>query len=366
MYQFFLNLLSVAIDVIKKGLIEMIFYKDSRKATDRYQHILRNFISFLFLFFVFCDVLAPSLLFAITTLKKSSLLPLWSPQSQFAGYYVALDKGIYRRHGIDLTILKGGPGLDPARSLQHRDADFAVLWLTTAFLHQGEGDKLVNVAQIIQRSSMMLISKKISGIRTIDDMNGKKVGLWQGDLSIPPRTLFAQHGIRVREIPQSNTVNLFLRDGIDVTSAMWYNEYHILLNSGVDEDELNIIFLQDQGMNFPEDGLYTLEKTVKSDPALVKAFVRASLEGWKYAFAHPEETIDIVIKYMRQAQVPANRMHQKWMLERMKDLIMPDKAAFGTLNQQDFEAVRSIMRHQRMIKYTPDYATFTWRSDAGK
>jgi NitT/TauT family transport system substrate-binding protein len=100
-----------------------------------------------------------------TSLKKASLIPLWSPQSQFAGYYVALDKGIYARHGIDLTILKGGAGHSPAQSLKNGQADFAVLWLTTALHHRFAGTKLVNVSQIIQRSSMMLISRKSSGIR---------------------------------------------------------------------------------------------------------------------------------------------------------------------------------------------------------
>ncbi|TLU84845.1 MAG: ABC transporter substrate-binding protein [Chlorobium sp.] len=340
----------------------MIVYKGIRKAAVKYQQEVACWI--LLMFFAICSQPLSSL--SATPLKKASLILLWSPQSQFAGYYVALEKGIYQRHGIDLTILKGGPGVSPVLALQQGDADFAVLWLTTAFGHRVNGKRLVNVAQIIQRSSMMLISKKTSGIRTINDMNGKKVGLWQGDLSIPPHTLFDKYGISVREIPQSNTVNLFLRGGIDVTSAMWYNEYHVLLNSGVDADELNTIFLQEQGMTFPEDGLYTLEKTVQKDPALVDGFVRASLEGWQYAFAHPDEALDIVIKNMRQAQVPANRTHQKWMLERMKDLTVSDKNEFGTLKPQDYEAVGKIMRNQGRIKSYPDYATFTWRSDARK
>lgn len=311
-----------------------------------------------------CSLLAASNL----QLKKASLLPLWSPQSQFAGYYVAFDKGIYARHGIDLTIIKGGPGQSPAGSLQKGEVDFAVLWLTTALQHRNSGTQLVNVSQLIRKSSMMLISRKRSGIRRLEDMNGKRVGLWSGDLSIPPRTLFASRGIRVLEIPQSGTVNLFLRGGVDVTSAMWYNEYHVLLNSGVDPDQMNTVFLQDEGMNFPEDGLYTLESTVKKDPELVNEFVNASMEGWQYAFAHPEEALDIVIKYMRQAQLPANRMHQKWMLERMRDLMFSskNKSSFGTLDKQDYEAVGRAMVHDGLIQDYPDYAAFSWRYNAGK
>lgn len=301
-------------------------------------------------------------------LKKVTLMPLWSPQAQFAGYYVALEKGIYAQHGIDLTILKGGPGQSPVQALQSGSADFAILWLTTALQHRCAGMELVNLAQYVQRSSMMLISKKSSGIKTLADMNGKKVGMWGGDLSIPPRALFAKYGINVHEVPQSQTVNLFLRGGIDVTSAMWYNEYHTILNSGVDREELNLVFLHEQGMNFPEDGMYALEKTVHNDPALAHAFAEASLAGWRYAFAHPNEALDIVIRYMREAQVPANRTHQQWMLDRMQDLIMPatSQGTAGLLNRQDYETVGRAMRSEGLIRDYPDYAIFTGGIHAGK
>ena len=295
-------------------------------------------------------------------------MPLWEPQAQFAGYYVALAKGMYARHGIDLRILRAGPGHSPAEALEKGRADFAILWLITALQHRSAGSKLVNLAQTSQRSSMMLIAKKTSGIKTIDDMDGEKVGLWQGDVSIPPRTLFAMHHIKVRVVPQSHTVNLFLRGGIDVTSAMWFNEYHTIINSGVDPEELNVIFLKDQGMNFPEDGIYAMEMTVHKDPALAAAFVEASLEGWRYAFDHADEALDIVIKYMREAHLPANRVHQKWMLERMQDLMTPvdSHGSLGDLRERDYEAVGRTLQEYGVIRDYPDYNAFIWRADAGK
>ena len=169
-------------------------------------------------------------------------------------------------------------------------------------------------------------------------------------------------------MPQTHTVNLFLRGGIDVTSAMWYNEYHTILNSGVDPEELNVFPLHEQGVNFPEDGIYTLEKTLHKDPAMAKAFVSASLEGWRYAFTHPEEALDIVIRYMREAKVPANRVHQKWMLDRMRDLIMPGNGQDlpGLLGEQDYASVASAMLKEDLIRSCPDYAAFTGRSGIGR
>lgn len=292
--------------------------------------------------------------------KKATLMPLWSPQAQFAGYYVALDKGMYANHGIDLDILAAGPGHSPAQSLTDGAADFAVLWLTTAIQHRSDGQELVNLAQIVQKSSMLLVARKTSGITTVADMNGRKVGLWDGDLAIPPRTLFARSGIEVREVLQSHSVNLFLRGGIDVASAMLYNEYHTLLMSGIDADELNVFPLDELGMNFPEDGLYALGTTVAADPALAEAFVAASLEGWRYAFAHTEEALDIVIRRIREAHLPANRVHQRWMLERMRDLALPgdSAAALGVLREEDYLAVAETMLQDGLIEGYPAYRQF--------
>ena len=299
-------------------------------------------------------------------LKKASFMPLWSTQAQFAGYYVALDKGIYKKYGLDLSIISGGPGRQAADSLVNKKVDFTVLWLSTAIQRRAQGLKLVNIGQIVQKSAIMLVAKKSSGIKTSADMNNKKVSLWGGDLAIQPRMFFRKHNLKVKIIPQSSSINLFLRGGTDVASAMWYNEYHTMLNSGLDPDELTTFFFQEQGLNFPEDGIYTLEETFMKDPGLSCAFVKASIEGWVYAFAHPEEAVDIVLKYMVRGNIPANRMHQKWMLARMKDLITQQGATdkIGILKQQDYELVASELRKEGMIKSIPGFPSF-YRQCAG-
>ena len=299
------------------------------------------------------------------TFKKSSLITLWGPQAQFAGYYMALDKGFYRKHGIDLTIIDGGPNYPTSEYLSSGKADFAVLWLTNAIYERAAGVKLIHLAQIVQKSSMMLVAKKSSGITTPADMNGKKVGLWGDPFAIPFHAFFNKYGLRVHEIQQSYTVNFFLRGGIDVASAMWYNEYHTILNAGLDPDELSIFLLRDYGINLPEDGLYCLEKTLKNDPALTKDFVQASIEGWNYAFAHPDETLDIVIKHMREAKLPASRMHQKWMLEQLREVIKPkgNQGVNGKLMQNDYKAAGQVLLTEGEIRTLPEFNAFMGRLD---
>jgi NitT/TauT family transport system substrate-binding protein len=293
-------------------------------------------------------------------LNKITFIPHWVPQAQFAGYYVAYEKGIYKKYGIDLTILKGGPDSSSAEFLEKGKADFATMWLSTAIQKRSQGLKLVNIGQIIQRSALMLVAKKTKGIHKPEDINGKKVGLWGAEFQIQPKAFFKKYNLKVKVIPQSFSVNLFLKDGVDVASAMWYNEYHSILNSGINPEELTTFFFYDYGLNFPEDGIYTLEKNFKKELSLSCAFVKASIEGWLYAFAHPDEAMDIILKYMSLAKIPANRMHQKWMLERMKDLISPqdNKTPIGILLKADFLRVAKELKENGFIKDIPEFESF--------
>lgn len=297
-------------------------------------------------------------------LKKASFIPQWVPQAQFAGYYVALEKGIYKKHGIDLTIISGGPAQGLARQssdyLKDRQADFATLWLSSGISMRAQGIKVVNIAQIMQRSALMLLAKKSRGINTPQDINGKKVGFWDPIFQIQPRAFINKYNLNVKIIHQSYSVNLFLRDGVDVASAMWYNEYHTILNAGLNGDELTTFFFHKHGLNFPEDGIYTLEDTYKKDPDLCKSFVNASIEGWKYAFSHPEETLNIVMRGLKKEHIPATRVHQKWMLERMKDLIIPEDAhpPMGKLLPDDYDRVAKGLKNNGLIKEIPPFTSF--------
>ncbi|WP_244155542.1 ABC transporter substrate-binding protein [Desulfatiglans anilini] len=294
-------------------------------------------------------------------LKKAAFIPQWVPQAQFAGYYMALEKGFYQAHGIDLTIISGGPANPPADCLTSGQAQFATLWLCTGLEMRDRGIPVVNIAQMVQRSALMLVAKKSSGIRTIQDLQGKKVGVWGPIFQLQPRALFKKLGLDVQFTRQSYSVNLFLRDGVDAASAMWYNEYHTIINAGLNPDELVPFFFHEYGLNFPEDGIYVLEPTLQEDPALCCAFMKASIKGWLYAFDHVEETLDLVMKNLKEAHIPATRVHQKWMLERMRDLMRPASGAWsetGLLLRADYLRVAEMMQKEGFIDAVPEFTSF--------
>lgn len=312
-------------------------------------------------FFLFCITLTLSAALTRAAAPATvSFIPQWQPQAQFAGYYVAYEKGFYRQHGLDVRIMRGGPDWPPSEMLARGRADFGTMMLTTGISQRARGEKLVNIAQVVQRSALMLVARKESGINTPQDMDGKKVGLWGEDFQGQPRAFFRKYGLKVRVIPQSATLNLFLRGGVEVASAMWYNEYHLILNAGVNPEELTTFMMADYGLNFPEDGIYCREDLAETHPERCRQFVGASLKGWQYAFEHPQEALDIVMQYVNAANLATDRVHQKWVLERMRDLIQPpgSDARPGVLLEADYRRVAEELKLNGLIKQIPTFSRF--------
>jgi NitT/TauT family transport system substrate-binding protein len=310
---------------------------------------------------VLAAVLIPISVHAEANLKKVIFIPQWVPQAQFAGYYFAAEQGIYRKHGLDVTILSGGPQKPASLDLlREGKADFATLWLSTGIQARAQGLNLVNIGQVVPRSALMLVAKKARGIRNPRDIQGKKVGLWGPIFQVQARAFFKKYDLDVTIIPQSFSVNLFLRDGVDVASAMWYNEYHTILAAGLNPEELTTFFFHEHGLNFPEDGIYVLEDRFKRDPEMCRSFVKASVEGWLGAFAHKEKTLDMVMKNLKGEHMPANRVHQRWMLERMKDLILPSEKSDLTVQllPGDYDRVAACLHSSGLIDRIPQFTSF--------
>ncbi len=310
---------------------------------------------------VIAAVLIPISVHPDANLKKIAFVPQWVPQAQFAGYYFAAEQGIYMNHGLDVKILFGGPqSPSPLDLLKERKADFATVWLSTAIQARAQGLNLVNIGQIVPRSASMLVAKKARGILSPQDIQGKKVGLWAPIYQLQARAFFKKYGLDVRIVPQSFSVNLFLRDGVDVASAMWYNEYHTILAAGLNPEELTTFFFHEHGLNFPEDGIYVLEDRFKQDPEMCRSFVKASIEGWLGAFTQKEKTLDMVMKNLNREHMPANRVHQRWMLERMKDLMLPSNKSRLSLEllPGDYDRVAACLHSSGLIPRIPEFTSF--------
>jgi len=272
---------------------------------------------------------------------------------------MAAEKGLYRQHGLEVVILDGGPRRPADKLLVSGEATFASHFLSSALKLRDEGIPLVHLAQITQRSALMLVAHKSHGISSVQDLDGKKVSLWR-DFSVQPRALFRKYNLRVNTITQGPTMNLFMRGGVDAASAMWYNEYHLILNCGLNEDEVTLIFYDQHDLNFPEDCILCLADTWRTKPDICRKFVQASLEGWQYVLNHPDESLRVVMQRAEKARTGTNRSHQRWMLDRMRDLIQPVKpaTALGELSREAYERMVGQLAAGGEIKVAPRFEDF--------
>ncbi|MCB5199341.1 ABC transporter substrate-binding protein [Loktanella sp. TSTF-M6] len=228
----------------------------------------------------------------------------WVTQSQFAGYYVAQDKGFYEAEGLNVTILPGGPDIAPPQVLAGGGADVMLNWMPSALAAREKGLPVVNIAQPFKSSGLMLTCWKDTGITSVEDFRGKTIGVWFFGNEYPFLSWMSQAGIPtdggeegVTVLKQGFNVDPLLQRQADCISTMTYNEYGQVLDAGVSPDELVTFKYEDQGVATLEDGMWVLEENLE-DPAFVEKmtrFVRASMEGWKYAEANPDEAAQIVL-----------------------------------------------------------------------
>lgn len=233
--------------------------------------------------------------------EKYTVQMKWVPQAQFAGYYVAAAKGYYKAEGLDVTIKPGGPDVSPVQVLAGNQADAIVNWMPDALAAREAGVALVNIAQIFNRSGLMLTCKKASGVATPKDFKGKTLGVWFGGNEYPFLNWMAKLGYKpdtdIKVLKQGFNVDPLLQNQAACISTMIYNEYWQVVDAGVKESDLVTFFYEDQGVASLEDGLYVLDSKLK-DPAFVARsakFLRATLKGWNDAVKDPGEAAKIVV-----------------------------------------------------------------------
>ncbi|QRM56497.1 ABC transporter substrate-binding protein [Sinorhizobium sp. BG8] len=272
---------------------------------------------------------------------KLTLQLKWVTQAQFAGYYVAKDKGFYEEENLDVEIKPGGPDIAPAQVIAGGGADVIVDWMPSALATREKGVALVNIAQPFKSSGMMLTCLKESGVATPADFKGKTLGVWFFGNEYPFLSWMSHLGIKtdggadgVTVLKQGFNVDPLIQKQAACISTMTYNEYWQVIDAGIKPEDLITFKYEDQGVATLEDGLYVLEDKL-ADPAFKEKmvrFVRASMKGWKYAEANPDEAADIVLE--NDSTGAQTEAHQKRMMGEVAKLTAGSN---GALDEADYK-----------------------------
>ena len=272
----------------------------------------------------------------------------WVTQAQFAGYYVALDKGFYEEADLDVTINPGGPDIAPPQVIAGGGADVIIDWMPSALASREKGVPLVNIAQPFAKSGMMLTCRKETGIESPEDFPGRTLGVWFFGNEYPFLSWMSKLGIStdggdagVTVLKQGFNVDPLLQKQADCVSTMTYNEYWQVIDAGLSEDDLKVFKYEDQGVATLEDGLYVFEDNLE-DPAFVDKmarFVDASMKGWMYAKENPEEAAGIVLD--NDATGAQTEKHQVRMMTEIAKLLGDSAALDEAAYQRTVDSLLS-------------------------
>ena len=270
----------------------------------------------------------------------------WLPQGQFAGYFAAQELGYFEEEGLDVEIIPSGGDIVPQDALANGDVDYAIAWVPKVLGSIEQGANLTDIAQIFQRSGTLQVSMADSGIESVADFEGKKIGSWGFGNEWEIFAAMAAEGLdatTVQIITQDFNMNAFLQGDIDAAQAMTYNEYAQLLETpNPDTGELytpedfNVISYEDTEGAMLQDAIWADTERLDSDEEYQETtvkFLKAVIKGWVYAAENPEEASEITLA----AGSGWGPSHELWMVNETNKLIWPSPDGIGVIDEAAWE-----------------------------
>jgi len=297
-------------------------------------------------------------------LTPVSLQLQWVAQAQFAGYYAALDQGFYEDEGLDVTILEGAVEIVPQQVVASGGAEFGIAWVPKVLESNEQGVDLVNIGQVFQRSGTLEVSFVDTGIESVEDFEGMRIGTWgfgnEHELYAAMRAvgIDPDNADDVTIVQQPFDMSLLINGEVDAAQAMTYNEYAQVLeqvNPDTGElyqpEDLNVIDFNDVGTAMLQDHIFVnadwLEEEGNEEIAV--AFLKASFRGWIYCRDNPDECIEIVL----DNGSTLGESHQTWQLNEISKLIWPSPDGIGIMDEDLWEQTVAVAIEGEVITEEP-------------
>lgn len=306
-------------------------------------------------FFVLC---LPGL---AQSLEQVTIQLKWYHQFQFAGYYAAIEQGFYEEQGLDVTLLEGSPEKDTLQVLLRGDADYAV------HNHEGllaymNGQPTVALGVFFQHSPTVLIYDADSGINEVQDLEGQIIASRTSNI-IEIQTMLNQQGLDDTKFDFVQVTSL--REALKKIKSGEYaavagytsNEPLLLRKIGVTP---GIIHPLNHGINFYGDTLFTTRATALNAPQRTQRVLDATIKGWEYAMAHPQEIISLIIsKYSRKK----NQEQLQYEAQALYKLMLPHLVPVGSMSNKRWERIADAYVSLGLAPRPKNFSSFIFSSE---
>ena len=275
----------------------------------------------------------------------------WLHHGQFAGFYMAREKGFYAEENLDVTFLEGGKDINPCERLCAGQTDFAIVSAESVFTKYTENSNVKAVAVIYQRSSVVFAAKAESHIVRPRDFAGKTIavsGVEGGGFAealIQFKTLMKKTGLKSVDynlVPYDPLFQDFLSEKADITPTYLVNGVIQLRTMGI---KLNLIWPGDYGIPFYSDTLVTTDTYLREKPDIALRFFRASMKGWKDVVEQVDEAVEVTMKYA----AGTDRTFQRNTIEAQMPLVHTGEHPIGWVEPAIWKSMHEILVEQGII-----------------
>lgn len=284
----------------------------------------------------------------------------WFHQFQFAGFYAAIEQGYYRDAGLDVTLIAGGPDIDPAEAVANGHADFGV-GTSALMIDRASGRDLVAVAAIFQHSPFVLVARRAPGLEGPRDLAGRRLMVESHSAELFAYLHAAGARVdRITLLPHSGNVGA-LRDGtVDAMTAYTTTEPYDLIEGRIPYQIMNP---RQFGIDFYGDTLFTTTRMARERPELVRAFRDATIAGWRYALDHSDAIIDLI-----QDRYPAGvaRLKLEFEAEEIRRLMIAEVVDIGYMSAKRWRAIADGFVAAGLMAQTPPLEGFLFEVEAGQ
>lgn len=294
--------------------------------------------------------------------KEAVTLQLpWMHQFQFAGYYIAKEKGYYNQAGLDVTILDANKKESSFESVMNKKAQYGV-GHSSLIINYMNGAPIVVMAAIYQSSPMVLLTRKDAHIHGAKELKNKRVMLTDDMLQWAEiQAMLRSVGLKIEDLkvqPHSYDMKSLVRNETDAMVAYASNEPYTLKTMGV---EPHVINPKDYGFDYYSDFLFTTQDEIKNHPERAEAFYRASIQGWLWAFDHIEETAAMIYRdYNPQHKSLEALIYEGKVL---KELAFQPNKEFASIDVNRLELIAQGYRLMGVVKTLPSFTPLLYKQD---
>ncbi|WP_432474458.1 ABC transporter substrate-binding protein [Amphritea sp. HPY] len=293
--------------------------------------------------------------------ESVSLQLLWKHQFQFAGYYIAKEKGFYRDEGLDVELIEFAADREPVKMVAEGKAEFAI-GRSSIVIERAKGQPIVALFAAFQKSPLMLLSRADAGIATPADLKGRRVMLTKdAQMNVEILAMLLQAGLRGSDFQRQDhsfDISDLVDGNTDAMGSYISNEPHQMISRNL---PYTVLHPANFGFEMYSDILFTSADLIRQKPDLVARFRRASLKGWQYAFSHIDESARLIHnRYNSQHKSLEALVFEG---RALRSLAYVGERPLGDINIGRFNSMANIYLILNLIRREYDLTGFVYQAD---